>query len=127
VTALDPDHSTSEHRFITFGVSSKVRLLQISHVERGKSIRIISARPMTKDPILDSVGELQEELESVDLANKRHGDLKFIRDALAVDLDKPGIDFGLIYLNFMKAFALFNRLKQELLNKKCEALFKIYL
>ncbi len=47
-TAPDPDHSGSEDRFVTFGLSSKGRLLVISHAERGESIRIISARPATK-------------------------------------------------------------------------------
>jgi len=49
VTAPDPDHSISEHRFVTFGVSSKGRLLTIFHTERAESIRIISARRATKE------------------------------------------------------------------------------
>jgi uncharacterized DUF497 family protein len=40
----DPDHSADESRFITFGVSSRGRLLTIIHTVRGESIRIISAR-----------------------------------------------------------------------------------
>jgi uncharacterized DUF497 family protein len=48
VTAADPDHSEDERRFITFGSSSKERLLQISHTERGELIRIINARLATK-------------------------------------------------------------------------------
>jgi len=48
VTAPDLTHSTDEHRFVTFGVSSKGRLLTISHTERAESIRIITARPSTK-------------------------------------------------------------------------------
>ena len=47
-TATDPDHSEEEKRFITFGVSSKGRLLQISHTERSELIRIINARLATK-------------------------------------------------------------------------------
>jgi uncharacterized DUF497 family protein len=47
-TGDDPDHSLSENRLVTFGVSSKGRLLTVSHTERGESIRIISARPATK-------------------------------------------------------------------------------
>jgi hypothetical protein len=43
----DPDHSVGEQRFITIGYSSKPRLLVISHTERGKKTRIISARPAT--------------------------------------------------------------------------------
>lgn len=43
----DPDHSIGEHRLITVGFSSKERLLVVSHNERGKTIRIISARIAT--------------------------------------------------------------------------------
>lgn len=34
-TAHDPDHSKDEDRFVTFGVSSRGRLLAVSHTERG--------------------------------------------------------------------------------------------
>ncbi|MBE7445810.1 MAG: BrnT family toxin [Planctomycetia bacterium] len=43
----DPDHSIGEHRLITVGFSSKERLLVVSHTGRGKTIRIINARPAT--------------------------------------------------------------------------------
>lgn len=43
----DPDHSVGEQRLITVGYSSHGHLLVISHTERGKAIRIISARPAT--------------------------------------------------------------------------------
>jgi uncharacterized DUF497 family protein len=43
----DPDHSIDEERFITIGYSSHGRLLVVSHTERGKTIRIISARSAT--------------------------------------------------------------------------------
>src|SRR3989442_15164229 len=46
-TGSDPDHSLGEERFITFGVSTGGRLLVIAHTERGNTIRIISARPVT--------------------------------------------------------------------------------
>lgn len=46
-TAYDPDHSENEDRFVTFGMSSKGRLLTVAHTERGNAIRIISARPAT--------------------------------------------------------------------------------
>ena len=36
VTGADPDHSVSESRMVTFGVSSRGRLLVVSHVEREK-------------------------------------------------------------------------------------------
>jgi uncharacterized DUF497 family protein len=47
-TGRDPDHSVDEERYITFGVSSRGRLLIVSHTERGDTIRIISARLVTK-------------------------------------------------------------------------------
>ena len=43
----DPNHSTDEERLITIGCSSRSRLLVVSHTERGKTIRIINARPAT--------------------------------------------------------------------------------
>lgn len=46
-TGHDPDHSEDEDRFVTFGVSSRGRLLAVAHTERGNSIRIISARLAT--------------------------------------------------------------------------------
>lgn len=47
VTGADPDHSEGEERLITFGLSSTGQLLVVSHTERGKAIRIISARCAT--------------------------------------------------------------------------------
>jgi uncharacterized protein len=47
-TDLDPDHSASEHRFITFGMSARYRVLVVSYTERGEIIRLISARLATK-------------------------------------------------------------------------------
>jgi uncharacterized DUF497 family protein len=46
-TAHDPDHSEDEDRFVTFGVSSRGRLLTVLHTDRGNAIRIISARIAT--------------------------------------------------------------------------------
>jgi len=43
----DPDHSGDEWRLITIGVSSRNRLLVVSHSEKGEALRIISARPST--------------------------------------------------------------------------------
>ena len=43
----DPDHSVGEQRLITVGYSSRGNLLVISYTERGKAIRIISARHAT--------------------------------------------------------------------------------
>lgn len=47
-TVYDPDHSELEDRYITFGVSSKGRLLTVSHADSENVIRIISARLATK-------------------------------------------------------------------------------
>jgi hypothetical protein len=43
----DPDHSKGELRLITVGYSSRGRLLVVSHSERQRKIRIISARTAT--------------------------------------------------------------------------------
>jgi hypothetical protein len=47
-TGRDPDHSVDEERYITFGMSARGRLLVVSHTERSDTIRIISARRVTK-------------------------------------------------------------------------------
>jgi len=47
ITFEDPDHSMTEKRHITFGLSRQKRLLVVSHTERGDRTRIISARLMT--------------------------------------------------------------------------------
>jgi uncharacterized DUF497 family protein len=44
ITVADPDHSEGEYRFIDIGISEQRRLLVVSYTERGRSIRIISAR-----------------------------------------------------------------------------------
>lgn len=44
LTFSDPDHSIGEKRWLTFGVSHQDRLLVVAHAERGRAIRIISAR-----------------------------------------------------------------------------------
>lgn len=48
-TFSDPDHSGSEDRFITFGMSQTHRLLVVSHTDRENRVRIISSRLMTKE------------------------------------------------------------------------------
>jgi uncharacterized DUF497 family protein len=47
VTYPDPDHSASEQRFITVGMSRAGRVLLVAHVDRNENIRIISARKTT--------------------------------------------------------------------------------
>lgn len=44
VTFSDPDHSTTEDRWIILGASDRGRLLFVAHTDRGDRIRIISAR-----------------------------------------------------------------------------------
>ena len=46
-TGDDPDHSIDERRFVTFGMSSSLRLLAVAHTGGEAEIRIISARPVT--------------------------------------------------------------------------------
>ena len=53
-TGDDPDHSSNERRFVTFGISSVGRLLVVAHTEPAAAstehvIRIISARQATRD------------------------------------------------------------------------------
>jgi len=48
VTYPDPDHSLSEQRFITLGMSSTGRVLMVAHVDRNENVRIVSARRTTQ-------------------------------------------------------------------------------
>jgi uncharacterized DUF497 family protein len=48
LTFPDPDHSVGEKRWLSFGVSNQDRLVVVAHAERGRSIRIISARKATR-------------------------------------------------------------------------------
>jgi uncharacterized DUF497 family protein len=47
-TGPDPDHSIDEERFIAFGISCFGRLLAVAYTEREDTIRIISARRVTR-------------------------------------------------------------------------------
>lgn len=47
LTFDDPDHSISEQRFITVGISTAGELLIVAHADRDENIRIISARKTT--------------------------------------------------------------------------------
>lgn len=44
----DPDHSYEEERYLLFGVSSKGNYIVVSYTERSDTVRIISARRMTR-------------------------------------------------------------------------------
>ena len=48
ITFDDPNHSINEHRLLTFGLSKTGKLLIVCHTERSESMRIVSARLMTK-------------------------------------------------------------------------------
>lgn len=48
LTKPDPDHSISERRFLTLGLSSNQRLVLVAHTDDGDEIRIISARLPTR-------------------------------------------------------------------------------
>lgn len=48
LTFRDPDRSVRESRFLTFGQSISGRLLVVVHTARGATIRIISARSVTR-------------------------------------------------------------------------------
>lgn len=48
LTFADPDHSGSEERVLTFGLSRENRLLIVSHTARYSRIRIISAKRMSR-------------------------------------------------------------------------------
>jgi uncharacterized DUF497 family protein len=47
-TGTDPDHSITEERYVTFGVSERGRLLVVAHTDEEETIRIISARVASK-------------------------------------------------------------------------------
>ena len=44
----DPRHSPDQERFVLLGLSQDQRLLAVMYVERGETIRIISARRATR-------------------------------------------------------------------------------
>ncbi len=47
VDFYDVDHSSEEQRYIRIGESQRRRVLIISYMERGETIRLISARELT--------------------------------------------------------------------------------
>jgi uncharacterized protein len=49
LTIYDEEHSVSEERELTIGLSIYARLLVVSHTQRGDNIRIISAREAEND------------------------------------------------------------------------------
>ena len=48
VEVADDDHSDGEERYTTVGWSVYGRLLRVTHTDRGRRIRLISARPLTR-------------------------------------------------------------------------------
>lgn len=49
ITFDDPGHSFGERRWLTFGNTADGRLLVITHTVRRKRVRLISARPATRN------------------------------------------------------------------------------
>ena len=49
VDFYDPDHSEDEPRYLIVGASNQGRLLVVAYTERGSSIRLISAREVTRN------------------------------------------------------------------------------
>jgi uncharacterized DUF497 family protein len=47
-TFPDPDHSAGESHYVTIGVTDRGCLIVVAHVERGRRIRVVSARPVTR-------------------------------------------------------------------------------
>jgi uncharacterized protein len=47
-TGADPDHSITEERYVTFGVSERSRLLVVAHTDKEETIRIVSAPTASK-------------------------------------------------------------------------------
>lgn len=48
ITINNPLRSLHEKRFVTIGISAKMRILVVIHTKRGEKIRIISSRPASK-------------------------------------------------------------------------------
>lgn len=48
ITIADPDHTVTETRFILIGRSRNDHLVVVAHMERGDTIRLISARPASR-------------------------------------------------------------------------------
>ena len=44
ITIADPDHSDDEQRFLLLGETFTGKLIVVAHVDRGETIRLISAR-----------------------------------------------------------------------------------
>jgi len=48
LTFPDPEHSDEEDREITIGVTTRLRVVFVSHCQRGDRIRILSTRKATR-------------------------------------------------------------------------------
>jgi hypothetical protein len=53
LTVPDPEHSETEERSITIGMSQRRRLVVVVHTDRGAAIRIISARLSSRAEMRD--------------------------------------------------------------------------
>ena len=74
---------------------------------------------LISDTFLDSVNDLEEELQIVGLADKRQKDINFIKETLQSNIQINELhEAAPQYLSSMKALGLFYSLKDELLNKR---------
>jgi uncharacterized DUF497 family protein len=47
LTYFDPDHSSDEDRYLTFGTTAQGNFVLVVHTDRGDKTRLITARRMT--------------------------------------------------------------------------------
>ena len=63
ITVFDPDHSRSEDRYLTVGMTERGRAVVVAHTDRGQRTRIISARELTRAERDDYAKEIQRRTE----------------------------------------------------------------
>jgi uncharacterized DUF497 family protein len=59
ITVFDPDHSESEERCMTIGVSDRGRAVAVAHTDRSGRIRIVRARELTRRERKDYEKEIE--------------------------------------------------------------------
>ncbi len=63
ITISDPDHSDEEDRYTIIGASAQSRILMVSHTDRRRRTRIISARELTRTERHEYEEEIQRRKE----------------------------------------------------------------
>ena len=91
LTKSDPDHSWHEERYLTLGLSRSHRLLVVAHSDRGRTIRIISARPASRRERRQYetggwIAEMRPEYDFSDGVRGKYAD-RFSGDCVMVQLD----------------------------------------